>query len=107
MTDKQIDFNNQQVIRIKRLAAEMIELAIFDYDLTFAKENSESKSRQVEQKRAFNRNEAIKNREESKWWFAEKSKKPFGFGWCLRISEQNGALINRRLDEIDEKLIYY
>jgi len=64
---------------IKRLAAAVLEQALKDYKVGRKQDYFDAKN-----------------------WFKEKSRKTFGFYWCLEYSEANPNLVRKYLDECDK-----
>lgn len=76
----------------KHLAAEVLLMSITDLESPEFSLNEKAKSniKTLAAKKEM--------REIAFSWFQKRSDEPFGYLWCLSVSEQNGALIRHAID---------
>lgn len=78
---KGITMELDYVLGARRLGAALIEMSLKD----------------LEKPHGFNLSK-IERREAAFQWFKDRSDKPFGYLWCISVSNQNGALINHAVN---------
>lgn len=99
---------DEDIIPYKRIAAAVLEQALRDYKIEIPlARKSNKKEKTGKQKQEANRKSAlkeiIKNYIDSYKWFEDKSRKPFGYYWCLEIAEISPIKVSRYRKRVDEE----